>query len=177
MKHKDKIIRFLGGIAPTIATALGGPMAGVAVKALAKGLQGNEDASEAAVEEALLNAAPADLVKLKQIEAEFAAQLQEAGIELERIAAGDRASARDRQVKMRDWTPAVLGVLIIAGFFGVLSAIFYLGLPDDGGEVLLIMVGALGAMTSQVGNYFFGSSTGSKEKQQIIAASMTGGAA
>ncbi len=177
MKHKDKIIQFLGGIAPTIATALGGPMAGVAVKALAKGLWDAEDVPEDTIADTLLNSAPADLVKLKEIEAQFVADLQNAGIELERIAAEDRASARDRQVKMRDWTPAVLGILIIAGFFGVLSAIFYLGLPDDGGEVLLIMVGALGAMTSQVGNFFFGSSTGSKEKQQIIAASMKGGAA
>jgi hypothetical protein len=176
MKHKDKIIQFLGGIAPTIATALGGPMAGVAVNALAKGLWDAEDVPADTIADTLLNSSPADLVRLKEIEAEFSAQLQEAGVELERIASEDRASARDRQVKMRDWTPAVLGVLIIAGFFGVLSAIFYLGLPDDGGEVLLIMVGALGAMTSQVGNYFFGSSTGSKEKQQIIAARMNGGA-
>lgn len=177
MKNKDKIIRFLSAVAPTVAAALGGPMAGVAVDALATQFMGRQGASADEVEQAILGASAADLVKLKQLDAEFAAQLQEGGIELERIASQDRVSARDRQVKMRDWTPAILGVLIIAGFFGVLSAIFYLGLPEDGSEVLLIMVGALGAMTSQVGNFFFGSSTGSKDKQQIIAARLQGGAA
>ena len=170
MKNKQKIIEVLGAIAPTIATALGGPLAGVATRTIATQLIGREDATEAEVEAAILNASAADVVRIREIEAGFEARMQEAGIEMAQIAANDRASARDRQVKMKDWTPTVLGLVIILGFFGVLAAIFYLGLPQNGSEVLLAMVGALGAMTTQISNYFFGSSSGSKEKQQIIAA-------
>jgi hypothetical protein len=78
-------------------------------------------------------------------------------------------------VKLKDRTPAILGLSIIIGFFGVLAYLFKYGLPANGSEVLLIMVGSLGMMTSQVGNYFFGSSVGSKTKDVTIA-DLKGGA-
>ncbi|TMV09838.1 hypothetical protein FGK63_01850 [Ruegeria sediminis] len=174
MKKQGKFLDILRTVAPTIAAAFGGPLAGVATRTLADQLLGQPDASQDEVEAFVAGASGADLVRLKEIEAEFQQEMQRAGIELERIAADDRASARDRQVRTGDWTPTLLGLLIIAGFFGVLAAIFYFGLPETGGEVLLIMVGALGTMTTQISNYFFGSSAGSKEKQQIIA-SLKGG--
>ncbi|KXF92104.1 hypothetical protein [Phaeobacter inhibens] len=170
MKNKGKIIEILAAVAPTLATALGGPLAGVATRTIATKLLGQEDATDNEVEAAILQADGNDLVRLREVETEFAARMKEAGIELERIAANDRDSARARQVKMRDRTPTVLGLLIILGFFAVLGAIFYYGLPESGREVLLAMVGALAAMTNQISNYFFGSSAGSKEKQDIISA-------
>jgi hypothetical protein len=175
MKKNSKIIEILATVAPTLATALGGPLAGVAVRTIASKLLGTPDASLGEVEQAVLGATGADLVRLNQIEADFKVEMQEAQVDLERIAADDRNSARDRQVRMADWTPSVLGLAIILGFFGVLAWIFQFGLPATGSEVLLIMVGALGAMTTQVGNYFFGSSTGSKSKDSIIA-NLKGGA-
>ena len=164
-----KLIDLIATVAPMVATALGGPLAGVATRAIAGKLLGNEDASAEEVEAALAVATGTDLAKLKQLEYEFKAQMSDAGIEMEQIAAGDRDSARDRQVRMRDWTPSVLGAAIIIGFFGLLAYLIKYGLPPQGSEVLLIMVGALAAMTTQVGNYFFGSSTGSKNKDNIIA--------
>lgn len=168
MKNR-KFIEIVAAVAPTLATALGGPLAGVAARTIAGELMGKPEASMAEVEAAISGASGEDLVKLREIEAKFATEMKEAGVELERVAAGDRDSARNRQAKMRDWTPSLLGLAIIVGFFGVLSYIFRFGMPSEGGDVLLIMVGALGAMTSQVGNYFFGSSAGSKTKEAIIA--------
>ncbi len=159
----------LGEVAPTLATAFGGPLAGVVTRAIADKVLGNEAATPEEVEAALTRASPEDLVKLRELDLEFKARMEEAGIRLEEVAAEDRASARERQARMRDWTPSVLGLAIVLGFFAVLAWIIRFGLPPQGGEVLLIMVGALGAMTTQVGNYFFGSSTGSKSKDQIIA--------
>ena len=175
MRNKGKFIDIVRTVAPALATALGGPLAGIATRAIATSVIGKENATEAEVEAAILGASGTDLVKLKEVETKFAAEMKEAGVELERVAAADRASARDRQVKTGDWTPSVLGLAIILGFFGVLAYIFKYGLPAEGSEVLLLMVGALGAMTSQVGNYFFGSSVGSKTKEHIIA-DLKGGA-
>lgn len=173
---KSKALKqLIATVAPTLATALGGPLAGVATRAIAGKILGNEAASVKDVEAALQSAAPVDLVKLKEIEADFKKHLSDAGVELEAIAAKDRDSARDRQVKMKDWTPSVLGLAIIIGFFGALAYVFRYGMPDNGVEVLLIMMGALGTMTSQVGNYFFGSSVGSKSKDVMIA-DLKGGA-
>lgn len=175
MKNRKRFIDIVATVAPALATALGGPLAGVATRAIAAKVVGKESASEAEVEAAILGASGSDLVKLKEVEARFAAEMTDAGVELERVAAADRASARDRQASTGDWTPSVLGLAVIVGFFGVLAYIFRYGLPAEGSEVLLLMVGALGAMTSQVGNYFFGSSVGSKTKETIIA-DLKGGA-
>ena len=169
MSKGNKIKDILATVAPTLATALGGPLAGIATRAIAGKILGRDDASVEEVETAVAAASGTDLVKLKELEYEFKAQLKDADIQLERISADDRASARDRQARMKDWTPSVLGLVIIIGFFGVLAYIFRSGLPDQGREVLLIMVGALGTMTSQVGNFFFGSSVGSKSKDAIIS--------
>lgn len=169
MSKGNKIKDILATVAPTVATALGGPLAGVATRAIAGKILGRDDASVEEVEAAVAAASGTDLVKLKELEYEFKAQLKDADIQLERISADDRASARDRQARMKDWTPSVLGLAIIIGFFGVLAYIFRFGLPDQGSEVLLIMVGALGTMTSQVGSFFFGSSAGSKSKDAIIS--------
>ena len=168
MKHR-KLREVLSAVAPTIATALGGPLAGVATRAVADQLLGKPDASIEEIEQAVTNVAPGDLVKLRELDLQFRADMKAADIEVAKIAAGDRASARERQIKPGDWTPALLGLAIVCGFFGVLAYIIRFGLPAEGSEVLLIMVGALGAMTTQVGNYFFGSSTGSKAKDGIIA--------
>lgn len=170
-KHKlaDKARALIATAAPTVATALGGPLAGVATRAVAQAMMGREDASTADVEAAIAAASGDDLIKLKELETTFKAQLIEAGVELEHIAASDRYSARNRQVAMKDWTPTVLGVLIIIGYFAVLGSLFFFGMPTIGSQVLLLMIGALGTMVAQVGNYFFGSSVGSKNKDQIIS--------
>ncbi|MBL4751472.1 MAG: hypothetical protein JKX71_12980 [Amylibacter sp.] len=156
-------------VAPSLATALGGPLAGIATKAIAEKVLGKSTATDTQVIDAIMGASPADLVKLKELDVTFSRDMKKAGVELERIAADDRDSARDRQVKMKDWTPSVLGLAIIIGFFGVLAYLFKFGLPASGKEVLLLMIGALGAMTQQVGNFFFGSSSGSKTKDATIA--------
>ena len=165
----SKLRDILAAVAPTVATALGGPLAGVATRAIASKMLGREDATEDEVQEAVTSANGADLLKLKELELEFAKYLKDADIKLEQIASDDRSSARDRQARMKDWTPTILGLAIIVGFFGALAYIFVYGLPDSGSEVLLLMIGSLGAMTTQVANYYFGSSAGSKSKNAIIS--------
>ena len=113
MKQKDKILQILGGIAPTIATALGGPLAGVATKALADKLLDRPDATEAEVEAAILGASPQDLLKLKEAEADLERHLIDAGIEIEQIAANDRDSARKRQMALKDRVPGILAALVL----------------------------------------------------------------
>jgi hypothetical protein len=159
----------LATVAPTLATALGGPLAGVATRAIADRFLGDPGVDFDTVQTAVLQAAPADLVRLKELDAQFERDIQAAGIQLEEIAASDRDSARQRQTASGDHTPAILGLCIVVGFFGVLFYIFRNGLPEQGSEVLLIMVGSLGTMTTQVGNYFFGSSVGSKSKDRLLA--------
>ena len=161
--------KVVGTVAPTIATALGGPLAGVAVKTLATQLIGNPEASEAEVEAAVASADPQTLLRLKEIDAEFEKAMANAGIELERIASDDRNSARQREATVKDHTPAILSYAITFGFFGVLAYLLVNGKPESGGDALLVMLGSLGTAWAGVTAYYFGSSAGSKTKTEALA--------
>ena len=161
----DLIAKFgplLGQVAPSIATALGGPLAGVAVRTLSNALFGHEDASEQQVSEALSTATPDQLAAIKKIDADFKVQMKSLDIDLERIAAGDRDSARQMQRETKDWTPKVLAFFLTFGFFGALVWILIFGIPKTGTEVLLMMLGSLSTSWTGVVQFYYGSSAGSK---------------
>ena len=159
----------LGQLAPTIATALGGPLAGVAVKTLSNALFGHEDATEDQISEAMASATPDQLAAIKKIDADFKVQMKSLDIDLERISAGDRDSARQMQRETKDWVPKVLAIVITLGFFGILIWMLLKGMPQTGTEALLMMLGALGTAWTGVVNFYYGSSAGSKAKTDALA--------
>ncbi len=63
----------------------------------------------------------------------------------------------------------ILGGVIAIGFFAVLVVLLTVELPLPNKEMLLIMLGILGAKFSDVVAYFYGSSKGSADKTEIIA--------
>jgi hypothetical protein len=169
MSLLDQFGPLLGQVAPTIATALGGPLAGVAVKTLSNVLLGHEGGSEDDVKAAMASASPDQLAALKKIDADFKVQMRELDIDLERIAAGDRDSARKMQSETRDWVPKLLAIVITLGFFGILVWMLINGMPTTGTEALLMMLGALGTAWTGVVNFYYGSSAGSKAKTDAMA--------
>jgi hypothetical protein len=170
MSLLDTFGPLLGQVAPTIATALGGPLAGVAVKALSGVLLGHENGSEDDVKAAMASASPDQLAALKKIDADFKVSMKELDIDLERIAAGDRDSARKMQTETKDWVPKLLAIVITFGFFGILVWMLVQGMPQTGTEALLMMLGALGTAWTGVVNFYYGSSAGSKAKNDLLAA-------
>ena len=95
--------------------------------------------------------------------------MAELEIDLERISASDRDSARQREMAVRDWTPTALAAGITFGFFGVLFWLFVYGVPKGSGDVVMIMVGGLQTSFVAVISYYFGSSAGSKAKDELLA--------
>jgi Na+/H+ antiporter NhaC len=158
----------IGSVAPTIATALGGPVAGMAVKALSGALFGHEDGSQDDIMTALANPTAEQLSVLKKIDADFKVQMKSLDIDLERIAAGDRASARDMQKETKDWIPRALAVSVTIGFFAILLYMLVYGLPTTGNEALLILLGALQTAWGGIIAFYFGSSSGSQQKDKMI---------
>lgn len=166
--------QILGAIAPTLATALGGPFAGMAVKAASEALLGRDDGSEEEVASALLGATPDQLVAVKKAGADFAIRMKELDVDLDRIHAGDRDSARKRQAATGDQTPRNLAYLYASAFFGVIGFQCYLGLqqidiPIMVGKSLDITLGVLTAMVLGSKEYYFGSSSSSAKKTDLLA--------
>lgn len=166
--------QIIATVAPGLASALGGPMAGVAVRSIANALWGEDNVSaktmdEKALEQAVLTASPAELRKIKQAEFVFQRQMKELEVDLERLATSDRASARDRQVSSADKMPGFIASAALAGFFGILIAMIFAELPAGSEAPLNVMLGALGSLVVAIGNFYFGSSAGSSAKNQLIS--------
>ncbi|WP_343928732.1 hypothetical protein [Pigmentiphaga daeguensis] len=158
--------------APWLGTALGGPLGGLAVTAIADAL-GLSEKTEAAIKGALAGATQADLLALKQADQQFALRMQELGYQntqaLERIAADDRASARKRESELKDGTNRVLAYAVTAGFFCVLGLLLFTDVPGGAREALFIMLGVLGTAWNNVMSYYFGSTAGGKLKSDLLA--------
>ena len=164
----DRIGEAVAEAAPTVAAALGGPLAGAAADVLRRVILGDEAASDDALAEAVLARDPQTLLALRRAEHDFKRAVMEAQAEAERIAANDRDSARRREMAVRDRTPALLGTAVIGGFFAALGLMLYRELPQGAEPAFAIMLGALSTMTGAVVNYYFGSSAGSKAKDKWL---------
>lgn len=86
----------------------------------------------------------------------------------------DRDSARDRQVRMKDWTPNIIAGVYITGYFIVMYVILtgQITIPENNKDIVYMLMGALTAGLAQILNYFFGSSSGSKLKTHALSSAM-----
>lgn len=164
----SKIIDVVGAVAPTIATALGGPLAGTAVGFISKALLGKDMASDEELSTMLANPTPDQLAVLKKAEYEFQAKMKELDIEVVRISMQDRDSARQREEAVKDWTPSALAVGLTVGFFGLLTWLVAHEPPAGSRDLINIMLGSLGTGWVSMLAYYFGSSAGSEAKNYII---------
>ena len=78
----------------------------------------------------------------------------------------NQKDARNLAVHLKSNIPSILSVLITLGFFSVLG---YMLLNDSRpNETLLVMLGSLGTAWIAVVNYWFGSSSGSAHKSELL---------
>jgi hypothetical protein len=112
------------------------------------------------------------LADLKKQEEQYQLQLQQMGFahieELEQLQAADRASARQREIAVKDYTPRVFGGAVLAGF---IAAVFMIlgGHAKADSVIAGTLIGYLSAKAELVLTYYFGSSSGSDEKTKILA--------
>lgn len=177
MKWTD-ILPALAKFAPTIAAAAGGPLAGTAVNAIETALglnKSNGDLSQRQddVASAIAGATPDQLLALKKADNDFQVQMAELGFKdaeaLATLDTQDRDSARKREEDVKDWTPRVLAGAVTAGFFAVLLYMMMHDVPATTKDVLNIMLGSLGTAWVSIVAYYFGSSSGSDRKTELMA--------
>lgn len=161
-------------VAPWIGTALGGPLGGLAVDTATKAL-GIDDKTADGLKNALAGVSAEDMLKLKQADQAFQAQMQELGYksitDLEQIAAGDRASARDLQKTVRSWVPSALAMTVTTGFIGILGGSMFGLMKLGDSQAMLLLLGSLSTGWGQILAYYFGSTAGSSEKTRLLAQS------
>ena len=157
-------------MAPTLDTALGGPLGGLAASVAGKVLLGKTPPDPGEIQDFILaHQTPDTFLKLREVETQLVRELRELEIESERIAAGDRSSARARHAKTRDAMPGVLTSVVFSGFFGILGALMFIKeIPEAALLPLNIMLGALSTLLVQIGAYYFGSSKGSADKNVLL---------
>ena len=173
MNFLKKLFPFLS----TAATAVGGPIGAAAMSTLGKALGVEKaDATIDDIAAAYLTATPEQRLAAEKEEHEYAAKMQAMGFshveELEKIAANDRASARDREVKSGDkLTPRVLATIVVAAWVATQTVLLFHIVDASMRELIARVLGTLDSALILVLGYYFGSSAGSAEKNNLIGGS------
>jgi hypothetical protein len=155
---------WLKTIAPTIATALGGPLAGLAIEAVSKAIGIDPKDVQSTISEGKLSAD--QIMLLKQAEVAMAARAQEMGLDFAKLNVEDRKSARDMQVATKSYLPPTLAIGVTLGFFGILGGLMY-GQIQHAPQID-IMLGSLGTAWTGIIAFYFGSSAGSQAKDDLL---------
>lgn len=160
--------KVVGSVAPAFATALGGPLAGMATKAISSAVLGRDDGTEIDIIEAIEIGGPDVLLKIKEAGNAFDIKMKELDIDLEKVVAADRDSARKREVETKDNMPKVLAVMILTSFIAMVFAVLF-GWSTVEGALAGTLIGYISAKAEQVVTYYFGSSAGSSKKNAMMA--------
>jgi len=149
----NDLFDLLKGIAPTLATAVAGPLGGAAVSAIAAKFGVGDTVEEVAK---AIAGDPAATQKLQELELEYA-----------KLDAADRDSARKRETEIATsatapWyskmvTPVLaLGVFLLWGTVNLL--LLNNAIPEGMREIVIRMLGSLDAANMLILSYYFGNS-------------------
>jgi hypothetical protein len=158
-------------IAPTVASALGGPLAGIAVTAIGS-LFGIDEPTQEKIQSAIEQGqmTGAQITAIKTLELQLQAEERERGFRYAELEFKDVANARAMKVATNSVFPETLSALIVIGFFGILGWMMYRPSAIES-QPLLIMLGSLGAAFGAVINYWLGSNKGSDRTKELLAGS------
>lgn len=170
----------IGGIAPGLATALGGPLAGAAVKVIADKVLGRPDASQEEVIAALSSGSLTgdQILALKQAEQSFLLEMERIDAAREQAGLADTQSARQQTVELAKadskiaWAAPTISTVIVGGFFACVILMVFVQREWDErtANLLNVLFGSLIIGFGQVCNYWLGSSAGSKRSGDALRA-------
>ena len=151
---KGLLKNIVGAVAPTLGTALGGPMGGMAANMIADvlGVPNNPKA----IEKAIQDATPEQMLELKKVEQDFELKMKELDVDVFNLEVADGQDAR--KTFSKDWTARIVGVSVVGGFMGYIFLVT-LQPPEQNSEALInLVLGYLGGLASAVISFYFGAS-------------------
>ena len=155
---------WIESIAPTIASCLGGPLAGMAVEVVSKSLGIDPNAVQDTINSGKLTAD--QIASIQSAEIALKAKAQEMNLDFEQLAVQDRKSARDMQTTTKSFIPPLLALIITLGFFGILVGMMTGKVTSS--DALMLLLGSLGTAWTGVISFYFGSSASSQNKDQLL---------
>jgi hypothetical protein len=174
----DDVLGFAKKAIPWIGAAATGNIPALiqmAADAVGGVLGKDVEASSAAIASAVAGATPAEIIALRTADNDFKLRMQELGykelVDLERIAADDRASARKMRTETNSWVPDALSVVIVLAWIGIQC--FLLGHVVDQSmrEVTARILGTLDTALVIVLTFHFGSNRSSARKTELLSQS------
>jgi len=159
----NELFGLLKGIAPTLATAVAGPLGGAAISALASKF-GVSDSVDA-------------VAKAIAGDPQAAQKLQELELEMAKLDMANTADARKMNADIQNSAVAswlakniayVIDVSIIAGALTMTFLVFIVGVPEQNKSMAFTALGSLWTLTGTVVNFHRGSSAGSKAKTEEL---------
>lgn len=151
---KNLLKNLIGAVAPSLGAALGGPLGGMASKVIC-GVLGCED-NPKAIDNAVQQASPEQLLELKKAEQTFEVQMKELDVDIFKLETMDIQDARSKFSK--DWTAKLIGLLTVGGFMGYIFLVT-LQPPEQNSEALInLVLGYLGGLASAIISFYFGAS-------------------
>jgi len=171
-KIGKKALGVLQSVAPTIALALGGPLAGAAVQQLSVALTGGKDTDEAQMDAMIAGGDYDTVLALKQAEHDFEIKMAEMEITQDQLVFQDIDSARQRHIQVKDKEPARLAYLAMITFGVLVGLVLTQQETFSGSEFATVIVstiiGASIGWVDKAYNFFLGSSRGSKDKSDAM---------
>lgn len=152
----------VGQAAPLLGTVLGGP-AGGAIGALVSSALG-VDNDPGAVANAMAD--PETLVKLKQIEADHRAELEQMAVDLAKAELRNQEQAREMH-KHSPMPMIVTGALTLI-FAAALYMMFNTEIPNSNRDLAYVMLGQLSALWGASVTYWVGTTRSSAEKTRLL---------
>ena len=151
---KNLIKGILWQVAPTIGTALGGPMGGMAGNMISEVLGCANNPKD--IQSAIQIASPEQMMQIKQAEQDFKVKMKELDVDVFKLETEDKQNARSMFSK--DWTARIIFIATIAGFLGYIFLVT-LQPPEQNSEALInLVLGYLGGLASAIISFYFGAS-------------------
>ena len=162
----------LKSLAPTVASALAGPLGGVAVSAIG-GLLGVTDATQDKIADAIQSGqmTPEQISQLKALELQYQNDEKERGFKYAELVFKDRDSAREANVQGGTQRHLFwLSLTLLSATLGCEMLVLFKGYPASASEIIVGRVlGLMDSVALMVLAYWYGSSNGSSQKSELLA--------
>lgn len=179
----------IGTLAPVLGTALGGPLAGTALKIVSEALLGNPDGTTDEISKSISSGLdPEIILKLREADTSFQVKMREMDIDIAKLNASTETAYLEDVQSARATSGVnrsifILGISIVSTFALLMTAVLYGSFQLMVGGIILkdvavastvsgligSVIGYVAGNAQQVIGYYFGSSKSSSTLSTALA--------